>query len=186
MLGAASVGKTSLLNRFMHDTFDAVPSTIGASFVVRHWGDRVIAIWDTAGQEKYASLSSFYCRNAGAAILAFDLSSPITLDDVDRHLALLRDGAAPTCTITLVGTKQDLVDGNEAELRERAKQLAEKIGADYIETSAASGINVNEAFEDIFRRALPDDSKKASEGRKGATEGVDIASKSETKDNCCM
>jgi len=87
-------------------------------------------------------LSSFYCRSAGAAVLAYDVTDRQTFLDLDKFLKILRDGGAqPDCFLVLTGTKLDLV---QKKLRERAvseeeaQTYASNLGAAYIETRYAS------------------------------------------------
>lgn len=77
MLGKESVGKTSLVERYVHDRFLAGPyqNTIGAAFVAKVMpvGDRTVTlgIWDTAGSERYEAMSRIYYRGAKAAIVCY-------------------------------------------------------------------------------------------------------------------
>eukprot|EP00003_Mantamonas_plastica_P016657 TRINITY_DN277_c0_g1_i2.p1 TRINITY_DN277_c0_g1~~TRINITY_DN277_c0_g1_i2.p1 ORF type:complete len:134 (+),score=8.17 TRINITY_DN277_c0_g1_i2:50-403(+) len=74
VLGKSSVGKTTFLNRLIYNEFGKPPqSTIGAAFSSKKWRDKTIGIWDTAGQEKYDSLSKFYYRGASVALLIFGI-----------------------------------------------------------------------------------------------------------------
>ena len=76
LLGDSGVGKSSLVYRFVHNDFRPFSeSTIGASFLSKIVNDVHFKVWDTAGQEKYRSLSSMYFRGAAAAILVFDVTN---------------------------------------------------------------------------------------------------------------
>lgn len=79
-LGDQAVGKTSILNRFMYDNFDArLDPTVGMDFVMKniYRGDKVIKImlWDTAGQEKFKSLIPSYLVDAAIALVVYDITS---------------------------------------------------------------------------------------------------------------
>uniref|UniRef100_A0A8C8FEJ2 Ras-related protein Rab-24 n=1 Tax=Oncorhynchus tshawytscha TaxID=74940 RepID=A0A8C8FEJ2_ONCTS len=80
MLGKESVGKTSLVERYVHHRFLVGPyqNTIGAAFVAKpiQVGDKVVTlgIWDTAGSERYEAMSRIYYRGARAAIVCYDLT----------------------------------------------------------------------------------------------------------------
>ncbi|KAL5014663.1 hypothetical protein ScPMuIL_008933 [Solemya velum] len=140
--------------------------TIGAAFFLKQWGDYNVAVWDTAGDERYTGLSSFYCRNAGAAILAFDLSSVSSYESLWARFLPLLDSADPDCVKIVVGTKMDLLTGDSREVTpEEAKRFAREINSTvdpskftrdpYFETSSLTGYNVNEVFEFIFQLCLP-------------------------------
>ncbi|XP_077990036.1 ras-related protein Rab-20-like isoform X2 [Glandiceps talaboti] len=169
-MGDSSVGKSTLIQRYLTGKFEeTISHTIGASFFLKQWGPYNIAIWDTAGEEKFAGLSSFYCRNASAAILAYDISEKESFDSLgDRHVPLLQ-AAEQDCLAVVVGTKLDLVrpktrkvnneDGehfavnaNKSRFEDGAKN---DIRIPFFETSSITGENVNNVFTYIFETLLP-------------------------------
>ncbi|XP_025091104.1 ras-related protein Rab-20-like [Pomacea canaliculata] len=86
LLGDSNVGKTSLVTRYTQDHFTGCTDvTIGSAFSLREWNNCTIAIWDTAGSEMFNSIPTFHCRGAGAAILAFDINSIKSFDDLSRR-----------------------------------------------------------------------------------------------------
>lgn len=128
-------------------------STIGAAFTLKSWNDKKLGIWDTAGQEKFAKLSAFYCRGAGAAILVFDVTSRASFDALSQYLQLLESSQpASPCHKLLVGSKCDLAQENPA-LREvsveDAADYAQSLGASYTEVSAKTGENVTSLFNKV-------------------------------------
>uniref|UniRef100_A0A8B9M7R0 RAB6A, member RAS oncogene family n=1 Tax=Accipiter nisus TaxID=211598 RepID=A0A8B9M7R0_9AVES len=79
-LGEQSVGKTSLITRFMYDSFDnTYQATIGIDFLSKtmYLEDRTIRLqlWDTAGQERFRSLIPSYIRDSAAAVVVYDITS---------------------------------------------------------------------------------------------------------------
>ncbi|XP_054025296.1 ras-related protein Rab-41 isoform X5 [Dryobates pubescens] len=79
-LGEQSVGKTSLITRFMYDSFDnTYQATIGIDFLSKtmYLEDRTIRLqlWDTAGQERFRSLIPSYIRDSAVAVIVFDITS---------------------------------------------------------------------------------------------------------------
>uniref|UniRef100_A0A4W5NLJ6 RAB41, member RAS onco family n=1 Tax=Hucho hucho TaxID=62062 RepID=A0A4W5NLJ6_9TELE len=79
-LGEQSVGKTSLITRFMYDSFDnTYQATIGIDFLSKtmYLEDRTIRLqlWDTAGQERFRSLIPSYIRDSAAAVVVYDIAS---------------------------------------------------------------------------------------------------------------
>lgn len=88
-LGDISVGKTSIISRFMYDSYDNnYQPTIGIDFLLKtiFIGDRSLRlqIWDTAGQERFRSLIPNYIRDASIAILVFDLSNRHSFLNIDQ------------------------------------------------------------------------------------------------------
>ncbi|XP_019391795.1 PREDICTED: ras-related protein Rab-41 isoform X6 [Crocodylus porosus] len=78
-LGEQSVGKTSLITRFMYDSFDnTYQATIGIDFLSKtmYLEDRTIRLqlWDTAGQERFRSLIPSYIRDSAVAVIVFDIT----------------------------------------------------------------------------------------------------------------
>ena len=90
LLGDSGVGKSSILRRFIYDTFEhGLESTIGAAFQSKKLNDIYLEIWDTAGQERYDSLTRLYYRGADIAILVYDINKPetkIRLENFKRKL----------------------------------------------------------------------------------------------------
>lgn len=79
-LGEQNVGKTSLINRFMYDSFEAsYQATIGIDFLSKtvYLKDRAIRLqlWDTAGQERFRSLIPAYIRDSSVAVVVYDITN---------------------------------------------------------------------------------------------------------------
>lgn len=151
-LGDATVGKTSLIHRFIKKTFQVyTESTIGAAFnyypLTTSNGTVVkLDIWDTAGQERYNSLVPLYYRDAKCAVIVFDLTNK----DSYYH-ALKWIDKVKSEFIYLVGNKYDTFNG-EAVHTLSNKQLYNNVI--YIETSAKTGYNIEELFMDIAENIL--------------------------------
>jgi len=135
--------------------------TIGAYFGVKECkvdGNPVnLAIWDTAGEEKFDSLTNFYCRGARAAVICYDVTQKSTFDGLDRWVQKVTSQANENCAIILVGNKLDLVESDPSQRRvssAEAKAFADKIGADFIEASAQSSKNVAPAFERVVHSSF--------------------------------
>ncbi|KAK4956969.1 hypothetical protein LTR66_013301, partial [Elasticomyces elasticus] len=102
VLGSQGVGKTSLVTRYVKNTFHPPASaqsqsTIGASFLTTRIHDPEsdttirLQIWDTAGQERFRSISKLYYRGAHAAVLCYDITSAKSFQDMGVWLKELRD-----------------------------------------------------------------------------------------------
>jgi len=146
------VGKTCLMNRYVNNEFGNTHSTIGASFALKTWKGYKLGIWDTAGQEIYDSLSKFYCRGAGAALLVYDITDTASFEKVAKYLKLLEESCDQECFLVLVGSKFDLVSEDikpRAVAISEAKSFAEKVNAVFFETSSKTGHNINDVFECI-------------------------------------
>ena len=158
LLGEAGVGKSSIVMRFVRDSFkSALESTIGASFMSKKISvdDQHFAfqIWDTAGQEKYRSLAPMYYRGSAAAIIVYDISRGATFKIVKEWVSELREKASPQIILAIAGNKCDLEDLREVNKKD-AEEYASQINAIFIETSALTAVNVPELFMKIAR-SLP-------------------------------
>lgn len=153
IIGSSGVGKTAILKRLVEDTFSAdSQSTIGVEFdstVIEVDGQQVkLQIWDTAGQERFRSIAKAYFRNAVGVILVFDISERKTFDDVNMWLNDVHSLCDPTAVVILIGNKSDLSDNRVVTLAE-AENFAQHHQLTYLETSAAEGTNVHEAFVQV-------------------------------------
>ena len=93
LLGESGVGKTSIISRFINDTFEeGLVTTTGASYagkdmVFKDYQNQVVKfeIWDTAGQEKYRSLAQIFYKDAAIAILVYDITSVESFEEVKNY-----------------------------------------------------------------------------------------------------
>ncbi|EDO16082.1 hypothetical protein Kpol_1016p24 [Vanderwaltozyma polyspora DSM 70294] len=160
LLGDSSVGKSSIVHRFVKDSFDEFrESTIGAAFLSQSIkldeDDTVIKfeIWDTAGQERYKSLAPMYYRNANAALVVYDITASDSLSKAQSWVEELKNKVADDkLVICLVGNKLDLCQedsGKRSVEISDAKQYADEQGLLFFEVSAKTGEKVNDVFKSI-------------------------------------
>ena len=153
-LGNTQVGKTSIINRFVENTFD-IEEIISKSvaFVSKDFfftsAKKAIRfnIWDTAGQESYRSLASLYYKNAIAAVVVYDLNSRDSYEGAKIWIEELHDKGPNDIIIILVGNKADLIC--EELNYEEAYNYAEKIKGKLILASAKENTNIDNIFETI-------------------------------------
>ncbi|KAJ3434449.1 small gtp binding protein rab8 [Anaeramoeba flamelloides] len=162
-LGDTAVGKTSLVLRFSDDEFEKnILPTIGIDFKVRtliFQEKRVrIQVWDTAGQEKFKNITSAYYRGAQGIILTYSVSNRKSYEHVDYWIKNIENCSDCEIETILVANKTDLEKQREVS-KEEGLKLANKYSIPYIETSAKSGKNVEEAFLKLAKKVL---SKKNS------------------------
>jgi len=154
-MGDTSVGKTSLLNVYMKGVFpDKNFPTIGVEFAskiitLKDNSKIKIQIFDTAGQEKYRSIVSNFCRKALGCLLVFDITNKNTFEECKKFLYDIKQVAEPDCVFLLVGNKIDLDEKREVEKNDAMKYATEN-NMYYIETSAKNNLKVNDAFEKLF------------------------------------
>ena len=161
IIGDSGVGKTSLLSKYIKGVFPSSPlPTIAIEFAtkiiqIKEGGFIKAQIWDTAGQEKYKSITSHHYRKAVGGLIVYDITKRTTFDNVLQWLSDLKNNADKGCICALVGNKIDLVEKNH-RIREvsedEGKLLAKKYEMLFYETSALSNQSVNDAFEDLLQK----------------------------------
>ncbi|KVH99603.1 Ran GTPase [Cynara cardunculus var. scolymus] len=176
VLGDSGVGKTSLMNQYVHKKFSQqYKATIGADFVTKELqiDDRLVTlqIWDTAGQERFQSLGVAFYRGADCCVLVYDVNVMRSFDTLDTwHEEFLKQcfQANPsdpsTFPFILLGNKIDIDGGNSRVVRSRyAHSVSEKKAREwcaakgnipYFETSAKEDHNVDASFLSIARTAM--------------------------------
>ncbi|KAI8387960.1 ras-related protein rab-like protein-6A [Radiomyces spectabilis] len=157
-LGEQSVGKTSLITRFMYDTFDnTYQATIGIDFLSKtmYLEDKTVRLqlWDTAGQERFRSLIPSYIRDSSAAVIVYDITSRASFANTTKWIDDVRAERGDEVIIVLVGNKSDLSEKREVTVEEGEKRSKE-LNVMFIETSAKAGHNVKTLFKKIAQ-ALP-------------------------------
>jgi small GTP-binding protein len=163
-LGDAAVGKTSIIARHITSSFrdDCTPS-LGANITSRDYitegQDITLLIWDIAAQEAYSRVRQQYYNGAKALFLVYDVTRPGTFEDVLTWLNDFNAVIRRKIPIVLIGNKIDLPAVVHTQSGEK---LAKDIGADFIETSAKTGQNVEEMFEIVVRSLSGTESGSAS------------------------
>ncbi|CAJ0953375.1 unnamed protein product, partial [Mesorhabditis belari] len=157
-LGEQSVGKTSLITRFMYDSFDnTYQATIGIDFLSKtmYLEDRTVRLqlWDTAGQERFRSLIPSYIRDSTVAVIVYDIASAASFHQTSKWIDDVRTERGADVIIMLVGNKTDLSDKRQVTI-EDGERKAEELSVMFIETSAKVGYNVKQLFRRIAS-ALP-------------------------------
>jgi small GTP-binding protein len=153
LLGDAAVGKTSLVRRFVHDTFSKdYLMTIGMEPYQRYETiDGVYicySLWDIAGQDRFKMMRSMFYKGAMGALVIFDLTRRASFENA-QHWITEAESFSPGQSFILVGNKNDLSDMREISPKE-GQAKAKEIGAiGYIETSAKTGEKVASTFDQI-------------------------------------
>ncbi len=157
LLGDSKVGKTSLILKLTKNTFDDLTlSTLGKeSFIYQvnlHGNDLKMKIWDTAGQERFKSMSLNVIKSVDGLILVYSITSKSSFNNLEYWLNQLKD----ICDLSkkamiIIGNKSDLQTSREVTYEE-GEQFAKSRGCNFYETSAATGENIQEVFNDIFEQ----------------------------------
>ena len=158
LLGDSGVGKTSILFRYCKDLFTDVEATVGVEYqpkFIELNGKKIkLAIWDTAGQERFRTLTKSFYRNIQGAILVYDVTNPESLESLERSwMPELEANASPPYQKMVVGNKTDLA-GPGSVPKERGEEVAKRLGALFVQTSAKTAEHVANAFEELVIRII--------------------------------
>lgn len=184
-LGEQSVGKTSLLSRFMYDSFDTqYRATIGIDFQSKtmYLPDRTIRLqmWDTAGQERFRTLVPSYIRDSNVAVVVYDITNRKSFDDAQRWIDDVQAERQGQAMIVLVGNKYDLADERVVTTQE-GEERAKAAGALFMETSALAGHNVKLLFKKIATELAGQDVAPPAAHE---AETVDVTVQPPAQDSC--
>ena len=161
LTGAAAVGKTSLVQRFIKNRFAAnYKLTVGVDILTKDVEFKpsevaTLSIWDIGGQQRFEFIRSTFYKGAAGALLVFDLTREQTYIETRKWLTEIRQFSNQNIPFVLIGNKADLVeDVGEVVDTNEARAFAENEGSIYIETSAKTGINVDDSFAELTRRIV--------------------------------
>ncbi len=164
MIGAGGSGKTALVNRYLTQKFsEEYIVTIGSQFAVKTVnvesanGRSVVVkllVWDLAGQQRFDFIRGSYYRGSKGALLVFDTTRKSTWIELPKWIKEIDDALDEKIPTILLANKVDLVE-HRIITREMALQFVEENGlVGYLETSALSGQNVEEAFYMLAKNTL--------------------------------
>ncbi|XP_030918756.1 ras-related protein Rab-44 [Geospiza fortis] len=181
-VGDSHVGKTSFLYRLHADTFNPhLTATVGLDYQIKNLvvdNKRfALRLWDSAGQERYRSMTKQFFRKADGVVLMYDITSEYSFSDVRYWLSCIQEGAEDGVAVLLLGNKTDCAAQRQVPTKE-GECLAKEHQLMFYECSAASGHNVFESMVS-FTRLL----KSREDELKNKTEEVPKAP--QKKKGCC-
>lgn len=211
VVGNSGVGKSSLIHRFAHRSFNPYfVSTIGVDYEVKTIdvdGKRVkMQLWDCAGNERFRTITTSYYRGAHAVMLVFDVNDESSLDSIPSWIREVQDHTNPNQPgkILLIGNKSDLhLQGNtnpaskligdqkqvEFQLPDRIVELLERVNGRFILTSAKNNLQVDAAFKQMALDFIQERLLHPLETTKGAKplvlQPVPVTAKTPLFSNCC-
>jgi len=187
LIGDSGVGKSCLLLRFADDTYtESYISTIGVDFKIRtiEQDQKTVKlqIWDTAGQERFRTITSSYYRGAHGIIIVYDVTDRESFNNVKHWITEIDKYAAEGVNKLLVGNKSDL-QSKKVVTYDEAKELADSLSVQFLETSAKNAHNVEEAFNLMAGEIKVRVANKANPTQSGAAR-VNIGQGSKVQQDC--
>ncbi len=155
LLGNTTVGKTSLIIKYIKNEFSFnYLQTLGLDFKqkifkMKNGKDIRLRIFDTAGQERFKSVSFSFIKKANGIILLYDIGNKNSFEALDSWMESIKDNADKKIPIILVGNKCDINDEKRKVTFEEGEKKGNEFQIPFFETSCKDGINVKEVFERI-------------------------------------
>ena len=184
-LGDSGVGKTNFIFRFIDDKFSLnYFSTFGIDTKFKNVkldnGCEIkFKIFDTAGQERFKSISQNYIKKANGILLMYSISDKASFNNIENWKTNIKENSGNKNAIVLIATKCDL---NEERVvsKESGEALAKQFGINFYETSSKSNINIKEAFFDIAGQII-----EKNKGKKLFNNNLELQQNKEKKGQCC-
>ena len=160
LIGDTSVGKTSLIYRFINNQFnEQQTNTIGPETKTKSISldsDTVanLSIWDTAGQEQFRSLTKQYYRDSQGAIIVYNITCKESFKTVDFWYKDLKESGPKNLLIMLIGNKSDLRNEESVSWADGKNYMDLHKLSCFYEVSAKNGNNVELAFSEFTRKLV--------------------------------
>lgn len=188
ILGDSKVGKSCFLTRYADNTYkEDYLSTIGMDYKIKNYeleDGRIIKlyIWDTAGQDKFRSITSNFYKGADGIILIYDITDRKTFNSVRNWINNIQEEAPDKVALVLAGNKVD--DEKNREVQEsQGKKIADEYSLPFFECSAKSDINVTQTFDALIKKVVQINPKN-KEGQK-LKQNRNNGKNEDEKKKCC-
>jgi small GTP-binding protein len=171
LVGDSAVGKTSLLNQYVHNKFKSKVETtiaVGSKKRLYNLNQKTVAeleVFDTCGEEKFRSIVRSYFQGKHGAVMVYDITNKSSFEGLDSWLKEINEAAPKNIKIILVGNKSDRDDKRQIS-REAGQKYAKKHDMDFIEVSAKTGSSVSLIFEKLATGIFKTKEEKKEENDK--------------------
>ena len=170
ILGDSKVGKSCFLTRYADKTYqEDYLSTIGMDYKIKNYeleNGAIIKlyIWDTAGQDRFRSITSNYYKGADGIILIYDITKQETFNNVRNWITSIKEEAPAKVVLILVGNKVD-DEKHRTVQQSEGEKIADEYNLPFLECSAKSDINVTKTF-DVLIKKIVEINPKNKQGQK--------------------
>ena len=194
LIGESGVGKTSIISQFIDQIFqDDQQSTIGGTFSTKtikcsNGKTLKFEIWDTAGQEKYRSVTKMFYKDADVAILVYDITNKYTFEELQKYwVQQVKDSSPKDIILAIIANKSDLIEKEQVD-EAVARNYANEINALFALISAKNNFGVDDLFIEIAKKYSGaesanrvEENDEIEEYRKIRKESVKITKESQNK-----
>lgn len=196
LVGNSGVGKTCIINQYITNVFNEEQlTTTGATYSTKKLfiesKNKTISfeIWDTAGQEKYRSLTKMFYKDSSIVIMVYDITNEDSFNDIKSYwLDEVINNSNENVIMAIVGNKSDLIE-NEKVKEEDVKNFANEKGIHFAVISAKMKNGIDDLFKDIGNKyydslKITDDSEELNKSKKLSKKGLKN-NKVVIKKKCC-
>jgi small GTP-binding protein len=192
LVGMSGTGKTNMINAMTGQKFEENKFTTStSSFVDKYMTVKNkkyrLEIWDTAGQEKFRSLTKIFIKDSKIVVFVYDITTRSSFEEIDFWVNTVKDILKEDVIVCgLAGNKKDLFQNEEVE-EEEGEKKAQEIGAIFKLTSAKTGQGINEFMQTLLEEYVkkigdyPDDNNKPKGNKLNGTNNDGDKKKSK----CC-
>ena len=157
LLGNSSVGKTSFIVKYIDNKFSFdYTATLGIDYKLKKLKSKKgkeirLRIFDTAGQERFKSVSVSFIKKADGIVLIYDISNKISFEEIGGWIESIKENGKINIPVILVGNKCDLSDDIRQISQKEGQEKADEFQIPFYETSCKDGININEVFDKLVQ-----------------------------------
>ena len=184
-LGNTSVGKSSFILKYIENKFTYnYTTTLGLDFKqkkikLKNGKEVRLRIFDTAGQERFRTVSVSFIKKADGVILIYDISNRESFDSIGEWIKNIRETGKEILPVVLVGNKCDLPPEKRKITVIEGKEKADEFKLPFFESSCKEGINIKE----VFHKLIEEITTKSSWSQNGEFKTLKKGNKNEKK--CC-
>ena len=184
-LGNRDVGKSCLITRYTENKFqETYLMTVGFDVKIKdiiiNNKKYKIAMYDTAGQERFKSMAYNVIKNADGILLIFSITSQDSFDSIAEWMKNIREVKSKEFPVVLLGNKIDLEDQRVISKQE-GEELAKKYELPFYETSNKTGENIEKSCLDLINRIIIEKEKQKEEEKKNNKNKNNIKSNEKKK-----
>lgn len=153
IIGHVNVGKTSIIRKFTEGLFKGnALHTVGVDYqskIINYGGENIkLQIWDTAGHERFRTLTQGFYRGAAGILVVYDITNSVSFDQIPMWVESITENCYNPPLVCIVGNKVDLI-AERAIDRAKGEHIAKQYEYEYNECSAKDGTNITEIFRKL-------------------------------------